>query len=109
MPIVNAPNLSHNTLDQRQDCQKILPYVLGGVLFLVVAFGIYVRSLPKRPSIKPPPATSAGSASRGMTFEEAMSADMGSRAAAAAAGGGSGGGDAPPEPEAVINLDGDGL
>lgn len=78
-----------------QDCCKILPYVLGGVVFFILAFGIYVQSLPPKISEAMIDQTAAASdKSSGVTFEEAMLAEMGS------------GDDQDPD---IVNLDGDSL
>jgi len=63
----------------KEDCLKILPYVFGIIFFFMLAFGLYVHSLPvkKLDSTKEKTAPTADKAS-GLTFEEAMLAEMGS-------------------------------
>uniref|UniRef100_A0A7S3LEN7 Uncharacterized protein n=1 Tax=Amphora coffeiformis TaxID=265554 RepID=A0A7S3LEN7_9STRA len=40
----------------REACERILPYILGGVLLCLILFGLYVRSVPpKERVIKVPP------------------------------------------------------
>mmetsp|Transcript_44006 Transcript_44006/g.65270 ORF Transcript_44006/g.65270 Transcript_44006/m.65270 type:complete len:116 (-) Transcript_44006:321-668(-) len=36
------------TQEAREQCHKLLPYILGCVLLMVVAFGAYVRSIPPK-------------------------------------------------------------
>ena len=88
----------------------MLPYVGGIILVLVLAFGIWVRTLPPKAAIAFDPTDPAmggkiGQKTGGLTFEEAVSA------AEAKMGGGVGGGSGgeEPHPEDVVNLDGDGL
>ncbi|KAL9182843.1 hypothetical protein ACHAXT_004122 [Thalassiosira profunda] len=96
----------------RESCMKMLPYVGGIILVLVLAFGIWVRTLPPKAAIAFDPADPAmggkiGQKTGGLTFEEAVSAaeaKMGE-----GGGGGGGGGGEEPNPEDVVNLDGDGL
>jgi hypothetical protein len=79
---------------------KLLPYALGGVVFMILLFALYVHSIPPKISIERLEQTikqvNTDGGQRGMTFEEAMQAEMRN-------GGGS-------EPmEQVVNLDGDSL
>jgi hypothetical protein len=59
-----------------KQCMKVLPYVIGCVVFLTIAFAVWVRSLP------PPPVRVANTnplkdfprSGSGLTFEEALAA-----------------------------------
>ena len=79
---------------------KLLPYALGGLLFLVLVFALYVHSLPPTVSIERLEQTiqniKVNSGDSGMTFEEAVQAEMMNQGAAQ------------PDEE-VVNLDGDSL
>ena len=79
---------------------KLLPYALGGLVFLVLAFALYVHSLPPAITIERLEESinsfNIDGANRGVTFEEAMQAEMMN--------------DGGSEPEEdVVNLDGDSL
>lgn len=79
---------------------KLLPYALGGVVFLILVFALYVHSLPPKISIERLEQTikhvNTDGGQRGVTFEEPMQAEM------------MNGGGAEPV-EQVVNLDGDSL
>ena len=79
---------------------KLLPYALGGVVFMMLVFALYVHSLPPAMTIERLESTinniNIDGVNRGVTFEEAMQAELMND------------GGAEPE-EDVVNLDGDSL
>mmetsp|Transcript_36323 Transcript_36323/g.78408 ORF Transcript_36323/g.78408 Transcript_36323/m.78408 type:complete len:117 (-) Transcript_36323:356-706(-) len=78
----------------RDECHKILPHVLGIIVFLILAFSLYVRCLPRKIYIEDAAAAAQILADMGsdMTFEEVELTEMGF------------GDEQDPD---VINLDGD--
>lgn len=88
--------LALNNIDTSnfQDCMKILPYVGGTIFFLIVAFGLYVHTLPPKISFVDEQTAAVPDRASGVTFEEAMLAEMGN------------GEEQDPD---VVNLDGDSL
>ena len=83
-----------------QFCQRILPYALGVVVFMILVFSLYVHSLPpkiskdKKQTIN---ANTNNAGNRGVTFEEAMyNAEVMNGAGSES-------------DEDVVNLDGDSL
>lgn len=80
---------------------KLLPYALGGLVFMVLVFALYVHSLPPAITIERLEESINSfniddGVNRGVTFEEAIQAEMMND------------GGAEPE-EDVVNLDGDSL
>mmetsp|Transcript_9869 Transcript_9869/g.16329 ORF Transcript_9869/g.16329 Transcript_9869/m.16329 type:complete len:91 (+) Transcript_9869:177-449(+) len=86
---------------------KLLPYALGGLLFLVLAFALYVHSLPPAISIERLEQSikniKIDGENKGMTFEEAMQAEIDEAMRSEIKDTGV----VEPE-EVVVNLDGDG-
>ncbi|KAL7499408.1 hypothetical protein ACHAWT_009516 [Skeletonema menzelii] len=91
----------------REFCMKLLPYALGGLLFLVLAFALYVHSLPPAISIERLEQSikniKIDGENKGMTFEEAMQAEIDEAMRSEIKDTGV----VEPE-EVVVNLDGDG-
>lgn len=73
----------------REACMKMLPYVAGAILFLILVFGLYVHSLPlKIPETMIDPSSQAGGYEQASFLEDIVSEE--------------------PNPD-VLNLDGDSL